>query len=111
VVPEYPDCYEVRNILNFFGFPYNIEEEEWRGQVRKEFGFDKTDDYPLLMVDSASEHMPAKDQIGKDAILSHLYQLQLIGQYKSFSAYEKVGMKFLEEEFEPALDDIFRNYL
>ena len=79
MVPEYPDCYEVRNILNFFGFPYNIEEEEWRGQVRKEFGFDKNDDYPLLMVDSASEHMPARDQVGKDAILSHLYQLQLIG--------------------------------
>jgi hypothetical protein len=35
----------------------------------------------------------------------------LIGLYKSHSAYEKVGYRFCEEEFEPVLDDIFRNFL
>lgn len=63
------------------------------------------------MIDSASPEMQATDQVGKDAILSHLYQLNLIGLYKSHSAYEKVGLRFCEEEFEPVLDEIFRNFL
>ncbi len=108
VTPEQKDCYETVNILHYFGFPFNVEEEEYRGQVRKEFGFSKDDQYPLLMIDSSSPDMQAQDQVGKEAILSHLYKLNLIGLYMSHSAYEKVGLRFCEEEFEPALDDIFR---
>lgn len=74
-------------------------------------GFSKEDEYPLLMIDSSSKEMSAADQVGKENILSHLHQLKLIGPYKSFSAYEKVGLKFVEEDFEPVLDDIFRNFI
>lgn len=31
VKAELKDCYEVVNILNYFGFPHEVEEEEWRG--------------------------------------------------------------------------------
>ena len=31
VTPEQKDCYETVNILHYFGFPYNVEEEEYRG--------------------------------------------------------------------------------
>jgi hypothetical protein len=31
VKAESKDCYEVVNILNYFGFPHEVEEEEWRG--------------------------------------------------------------------------------
>ena len=31
VTPEQKDCYETVNILHYFGFPFNVEEEEYRG--------------------------------------------------------------------------------
>lgn len=31
VKPESKDCYEAIAVLNFNGFPYEVEEENWRG--------------------------------------------------------------------------------
>lgn len=110
-MPENKDCYETVAVLNFFGFPFDVEEDNFRGQVRAEFGFSKDDQYPLLYIDSASEEMPSCELVEKEGILSHLANIKLIGNYKQYSAYEKVGLTFCESDFEPALDDIFRNFL
>ena len=39
VRPEMPECYEALAILNYFGFPMNIEEDNIYSSVRKEMGF------------------------------------------------------------------------
>ena len=54
--------------------------------------------------------MPSCNLIEKDGILSDLFNKGLIGSYKYHSAYEKVGLAFVEEQLEPAIDDIFRNF-
>lgn len=59
VKPESKDCYEAIAVLNFNGFPYEVEEENWRGQVSHEFGFQKEDEYPMLMIDSDTPDMPS----------------------------------------------------
>ena len=42
VIPEEIDCYETMHVLNFFGFPFNIEEDNYfKNVVKKEMGFDK----------------------------------------------------------------------
>ena len=73
VVPESPDSYETINVLNYFGFPHEVEEDNPLGHSRKDMGFQKTDEYPLLMIDSNTEDMPSADLVGKDSILQYLY--------------------------------------
>lgn len=110
VKPECKDCYEVVNILNMNAFPFEPEEENFRGQVGKEMGFSADDTYPLLVINSDSEEMPDSNTAEKENILNFLFKHQLLSWTKSHSAYEKIGLQFVEEEFEPALDDIMRNW-
>ena len=67
------DSYEVCNILNYFGFPFEVEEEDFWNQSRKEFGFSKTDPYPFLVINSANEEMPEADLSGRQNIMTFLY--------------------------------------
>jgi hypothetical protein len=64
----------------------------------------------MLMIDSDTPDMPSQDLAEKENILAQLYGQNLIGYYRLHSAYEKVGIDFLEEKFEPALDTLFRNF-
>ena len=43
VVPEEPDCYEVVHVLNYFGFPFAVEEDNFFKSSRKEMGFTPDD--------------------------------------------------------------------
>lgn len=63
------------------------------------------------MIDSNTEDMPSCDLVSKEGILSHLFNIKLIGSYKTHSAYEKIGLTFVHEDLEPAIDDIFRNLI
>ena len=73
VVPENPDCYEAINVLNYFGFPCEVEEDNPLGHARKDMGFELDAEYPLLMIDSNTEAMPAADVVGKDEIFRYLH--------------------------------------
>jgi len=111
VVPEKLECYETVATLNFFGFPFDIEEENMFGHSKKDMGFAKDSEYPLLLIDSNTEEMPACDVTSKDQILRHLQQIGLIGDFRTQSAYENLGLKFIEEQLEPAITDLYRNFL
>lgn len=55
-VPEEIESYETLNILNYFGFPMSVEEDNIvRPLLKKDFGFDKQDPYPCLMLNSNTE--------------------------------------------------------
>ena len=43
VVPEEVPCYEAVNLLNYFSFPVTLEEDNHKGVVKKEMGFQKED--------------------------------------------------------------------
>lgn len=65
VVPEEVDSYECVNVLNFFGFPFELEEDNIvKGISKYEMGFDKEEPYPCLMVDSTKEEVPNMDLTG-----------------------------------------------
>lgn len=72
VEAESKDCYEVRAILHYNGLPFGVDEENYLGQVRKEMGFTKDDEYPILTIDSSEPDVPNEDYVGKDAILTNL---------------------------------------
>ena len=45
VLPEITDCYETMHVLNYFSYPFNIEEDNnFRQIVKKEMGFSPNDD-------------------------------------------------------------------
>ena len=93
VIPEEVECYETMNVLNYYGFPFHIEEDNTFRQFNKlEMGFSKEDHYPVMMIDSSTSEMPPADLIQKDQILAHLHNSGLIGSYKSQSAFEKQGL-------------------
>ena len=62
-------------------------------------GFAKDAEYPLLLIDSNTGEMPASEVTSKDDIIKHLNRIGLIGDYRTHSAYEGVGLKFVEEHF------------
>ena len=88
VVPEKVECYETVAVLNYFGFPFELEEENMWGHSKKDMGFAKDAEYPLLLIDSSSEEMPSCDLSSKTQILTHLNKVGLIGSYKTHCAYE-----------------------
>lgn len=64
VVPEEVNSYETVNVLNYFGFPFNLEEDNImhkNGIVRYEMGFTTDDEYPILTVQSSKEEVPNMD--------------------------------------------------
>lgn len=81
------------------------------GHSRKDMGFAKDAEYPLLLVDSNTEEMPACEVTTKEMIFKQLQQIGLIGDYRTHSAYENLGLKFAEENIGPAINDLFRNFL
>jgi hypothetical protein len=72
VVPEEVDSYECVNVLNFFGFPFNVEEDTPKGIVRDEMGFDNETPYPCLMVESNQDDVPNLDIGGSNLIFQTL---------------------------------------
>ena len=111
VIPEEVDCYETMNVLNYYGFPFHIEEDNTFRQGNKlEMGFSKEDYYPVMMIDSSTAEMPPADLIQKDHILSHLHNLGLIGSHKSHSAFEKQGLQAMYDGVEVPLADVFTEF-
>lgn len=97
VVPEEPECYEVLAIMNYFGFPCEVEEDNAFGHSKKDMGFGKNCRYPCLVIDSSSESMPSTELSEKDSILPYLFNAGLIGNYKNHSPWEKSGLEFIED--------------
>lgn len=81
------------------------------GHSRKDMGFAKDAEYPLLLVDSNTQEMPACEVTTRDEIIRQLQRIGLIGDYKTHSAYENLGLKFVEDNLEPAISDLYRNFL
>jgi hypothetical protein len=73
VKPEVKDCYETIAVLNYNGFPMDVEEENWRGQVAEEMGFGKSPEYPCLNIDSDSQEMDSQGVMEKNAIFASLF--------------------------------------
>ena len=102
--------YETVNILNYFGFPIAVEEDDFWGSSRKDFQFSKTDEYPFLIIDSSHDEMPSCELTNRENILSFLFNKSLIGSYKSYSAYEQQGLDFLDLKLIPAVDEMLRDW-
>jgi hypothetical protein len=52
------------NILNYFGFPCNVEEDNLCRQiVKKEMGFAKDDPYPCFILESSQPGIPEADLV------------------------------------------------
>jgi hypothetical protein len=67
VVPEEVDCFETLNVLYYYDFPINVEEDNpFRQTIKTEMGFEKEEEYPLLMIDSSTPEMPPGDFSTKD---------------------------------------------
>lgn len=104
------ESHETVNVLNYFSFPMKVEVEDYWGSSARDFEFSKTDEYPLLYVESSSEEMPPCSLSGKDSILAFLFNNKLIGNYKSYGVYEKQGLALVEETVEPAVDALFQDW-
>jgi hypothetical protein len=72
VVPWSKESFEILTILNYYSFPCLLEED-MRGYYRKEHGFEPTDEYPMLVIDSSEPGIPSADLVGRDHIVSFLY--------------------------------------
>ena len=110
VKPDCKDSYNTIAILNYYGFPHTVEDD-FRRRTSLEFGYKQNSTYPILSIDSSLEAVPSCDYVTKDEILSGLFKMGLIPDYRSHSAYEKQGLKFSEEILEPAFDDLMRNFI
>lgn len=50
VVPEKIECYETINVLNYFNFPFNVEEDNiLKPVVKKEMGFKPEDQVRIIV--------------------------------------------------------------
>jgi hypothetical protein len=73
VVPEQIESHLCVNILSYFGFPTNVEEDNLQNMIiKKEMGFQKEDPYPCLMIESSDPNIPAADLVGTQDILGFL---------------------------------------
>lgn len=107
VNPVDPDNMETVAVLNYFNFPCEVEEDTLQGIIRKEMGFKKDDDYPILLIDSSTPEMPSAQLSSKENILTFLFNKSVIGTYKSHSVYEKQGLAFVNEQMAPAIENLF----
>ena len=82
------ESYEALNIINYFGFPINVEEEDWWRTSRKQFDFGVDDEYPYLVINSSHEDMPECEIAGREQLLVFLFNSGLIGAYRTYGAYE-----------------------
>lgn len=105
------ESYEALNIINYFGFPINVEEEDWWRTSRKQFDFGMDDEYPYLVINSSHEDMPECEIAGREQLLAFLFNSGLIGTYRTYGAYEQQGLDFVEERLQPAVDDVMKSWL
>jgi len=82
VAAESNECHELYHVLNYFGFPFNVEEDNvLRPKIKREMGFGEGDEYPLMIVDSSSEHIDSADLVQSPQILKFLRGQELIGDH------------------------------
>ena len=105
------ESYEALNIINYFGFPINVEEEDWWRTSRKQFDFGVDDEYPYLVINSSHEDMPECEIAGREQLLAFLFNSGLIGTYRTYGAYEQQGLDFVEERLQPAVDDVMKSWM
>lgn len=89
VAPEEVESHVCVNLLNYFGFPVHIEEDNLRGAIKREMGFGKDEAYPLLIINSSSNAVPNADLSSAGAILHFLREQNFIKEHKSHSAKEQ----------------------
>lgn len=93
LAPEEVESHECMNILNYFGFPCNVEEDNLCKQIiKKEMGFQKDDPYPCFILESSQPGIPEADLVSSQQILSFLRENNFIGDHKSHSAAEAQTM-------------------
>ena len=103
-VPEEVESHECVNILNYFEYPFNLEEDELLHPIIKtEMGFEKTDPYPALCIDSSHPEVPSVDLAGNHQILTILRQQGFINDHSSHSANEKQTLEFIQSHVSPLL--------
>ncbi len=90
LVPEKIECFEILYIMNFFRVEFSDEEDNilWP-EVRKEVGFSRDDEWPLLLIDSSSEKIPTTECVGAWHIIEVLGSHGFIGDVSNHSAREK----------------------
>jgi hypothetical protein len=76
------ESFETVFLLNYFGFPVELEMDNHWHKARKEMGFGTDDSYPLLIINSSDPDMPPVDISSKEAILAYLFKQGFIGNYK-----------------------------
>lgn len=88
--PEYRESYEVLHIMQYYGVDFSVEEDNiLKPAIRKEMGFSKEDDWPLMTVNSTSEVISTQEVVGKNRILEVLGEAGLVGDHMQHSAYEQ----------------------
>ena len=109
-MPEEVESYECVNILNYFGFPVNVEEDNiCKGTSKYEMGFAKEDAYPCLLIDSSHEKIPSTEAASTHQILSFLYSKGFISDHKSHSAKESQTLHdFIESEVVLLMQEVLR---
>jgi hypothetical protein len=62
VVPEEVESYLCVNYLNYFGFPFKLEEDNiFKQEIKNEMGFAKNDRYPFLIIESNKNDLKSVD--------------------------------------------------
>ena len=110
VVPEEVESHECVNILNYFGFPINIDEDNvCRMIIKKEMGFAKEDAYPCLLIDSSQDDMPSADLTSSYEILTFLRAKGFMHDHKSHAAKETQTLhEFIEGQVTPLMHELLR---
>ena len=67
----------------------SLEEDDHKGVVKKEMGFEKDAQYPCLLIDSSSEAISSAELTSLDEIIDFLRNQGFISDHRSHSAKEK----------------------
>jgi len=110
VVPEEVESHECLNLLNYFGFPINVEEDNvCKRFVAREMGFAREDPYPCLLIESAQDNMPSAELTSSHQILTFLRSEGFLADHKSHSAKERQALHdFIERDVAPLMHEILR---
>lgn len=106
MAPEEVDSYECVNVLNYFGFPFDVEEDNVVKQIVKlEMGFEKDAPYPCLMIESTQDEVPSMDVAGGPMVFKSLIEKGFIGDHQSHSAKEKqTRFEFINSRASPLFE-------
>ena len=64
----------------------------------------------MMVINSSHDEMPECDLAGKENILSFLFNNSLLGTFRNYGAYEKQGLEFVETKFEPAVNELLKDW-